>query len=80
MNIETLRHFLLWCTVINYATLVLWMALSVLGHGWMHRFYGRLFRVSAERFDTINLAGIILYKLGIVLFNLVPLIALYLVP
>ena len=45
----------------------------------MRRFYGRLFHLSAEQFDAINFAGIFLYKLGIVLFNLVPLISLYLV-
>jgi hypothetical protein len=79
MNIETLRHFFLWCTIINYGTLVFWMVLSMLGPRLMHRIYGRLFRVSDNQFDAINLAGIYVYKLAIVLFNLVPLISLYLV-
>jgi hypothetical protein len=79
MNIETLRHFLLWCTIINYAFLVLWVVLYLQGRGWMHRLYGRIFHLSAEQFDAINFAGIVLYKLGIVLLNMVPLISLYLV-
>ena len=79
MNIETLRHFFLWCTIINYGAFLFGFSLSLLAHAWMHRVYGRLFRVSAQQFDAINFGGIYLYKLGIVVFNLVPLIALYLI-
>jgi hypothetical protein len=31
--------------------------------------------VSAEQFYAINFAGMLLFKMGIILFNLVPLIA-----
>jgi hypothetical protein len=43
----------------------------------MYRIWGRWFRLTGEQFDTINFGGIILYELGILLFNLVPLAALY---
>jgi hypothetical protein len=32
-----------------------------------------------EQFDALNLGGMALYKIGIVLFNIVPCIVLYLV-
>jgi len=38
-----------------------------------------LYRVSTEQFDMLNLGGITLYKTGILLFNIVPCISLYLV-
>jgi len=79
MNIETLRHLLLWCTVINYGVLLLWAALSLVGFGWMQRLCSRWYGVSAEHFYAINFAGIAFYKVGIILFNLVPLISAYLV-
>ena len=78
MNIETLRHLLLWCTVINYGVLLLWAALSLVGFGWMQRLCSRWYGVSAEHFYAINFAGIAFYKVSILLFNLVPLIASYL--
>jgi hypothetical protein len=34
--------------------------------------------LTAAQFDALNFGGIMLYKLGILLFNLVPLLALYL--
>ena len=79
MSIEMARSALLWCTVINYAVLLIWFLLCALPHAWLYRFWGRWFGLTTERFDTINFAGIVLYKLGIILFNLVPLVALYLV-
>ena len=79
MSIEEARHVLLWCTVINYGLLLIWFLLSVLAHDWLHRLWGRWFRLSVEKFDAINFAGIILYKTGILLFNLAPFLALYLV-
>jgi hypothetical protein len=79
MSIEMVRDALLWCAVINYGLLLVWVALFVLPHGWLHRLWGRWFRLSAEQFDMVNFAGIVLYKLGVLLFNLVPYIALRIV-
>jgi hypothetical protein len=79
MSIETLRSFFLWCTVINYAVLLIWVALALLGRDGVLRLWGRWFRISPEQFDMLNIGGITLYKTGIILFNLVPCIALYFV-
>ena len=78
MTIEIVRGALLWCTVINYAVLLIWFLLLVLTHKWIYRVWRRWFQLTAEQFDALNFGGIILYKLGILLFNLVPLLALYL--
>jgi hypothetical protein len=78
MTVETLRGALLWCGIINYAMLVLWAALFHLAPGLFH-WIGRRFRLSAEQIDAINYGGMLLFKLGIFLFNLVPYIALRLV-
>jgi hypothetical protein len=79
VSIETARSFFLWCSVINIAILLVWAALAMLGRDWFYRLVSRLFRISPEQFDMINLAGITLYKTGVLLFNIVPCISLYLV-
>jgi hypothetical protein len=78
MNVETLRAALLCCGIINYAILLLWAALVFLAPGLL-RWFARLFRMSAEQFDALQYALMTLYKLGIILFNLVPYIALRIV-
>jgi hypothetical protein len=79
MTIEMVRSTLLWCTVINYGLLLLWSLLYILPHQWMYRLWGRWCRLTAEQFDALNFAGIMLYKMGILLLNLVPFVALTIV-
>jgi len=78
MDIEVLRCALLWCWIINFAVLLIWAGMFMLARDWMHRFHGRWFRLSGEQFDMIHYSGIAIYKLAIILFNLVPWIALHL--
>ena len=79
VNIELTRNFLLWCTVINYAVLLVWFLVFAFAHDWIQRIHGTWFHLSGDRFDAIHYAGIAIYKIGILLFNLVPLIAVYIV-
>jgi len=79
MSIEMLRSVLGWCAVINYGVLLLWFLFFMSAHDWMHRFHSRWFRLPVEQFDTIHYAAMAIYKVGIILFNLVPYVALLIV-
>ena len=78
MSIEVVRGVLLWSAVINYGLLVLWALWFRFAPDWSHR-VGRWYRMSPEQMDLIQLAGMTLYKIGIILFNIVPYIALRIV-
>ena len=79
MTIQLASDFLLWCTVLNYGVLLAWFIAFSLAHDWMRRLHGRWFRLSDERFDAIHYAGMTIYKIGILLFNLIPYVALRIV-
>lgn len=79
MSIEMARGFFLWCSVINYVILLAWALPFVFWRDGLYRLWCRFFRVSLEQFDMLNIGGISIYKIGVILFNLVPCIALYLV-
>ncbi len=79
MSVETLRDAFLWCAVINYGVLLVWFLFFILAHDWIYRLHGRWFRLSVEQFDIIHYAGMAIFKLGIILLNLVPYIALRIV-
>jgi Family of unknown function (DUF6868) len=76
--VTEIKHVLAWCVGINYTLLLLWFALFAGAHEWMYRLHQRWFKLPRETFDALNWAGIAFYKLGIILLNLVPLLALYL--
>jgi hypothetical protein len=63
---------------VSTAILFTWFAVFVFAHDWMYGMHGRWFKLSAETFDALHYAGLSVYKICIILLNLVPLIALYL--
>lgn len=73
---EGLRHLLAWCTVINYAILMLWFAVFVASRAWITGLHGKLFDIDAEKVRSMHFIGIAIYKILILVFNLVPYIAL----
>ena len=79
MNIETVRNALLWCTIINYGILIVWFVFFMFPHEWLYRLWGRWFRMRPEQFDALNLGGIAIFKILVIIFNLVPYIALRIV-
>ena len=79
MNIERVRYFLLWCTIINYGWIIVWFLLVVLGRPWVYGVWRRWFHLSTEEFDRLNFTGMMFYKIGVLLFNLVPLIVLFII-
>lgn len=79
MTIETARQFFLWTTLFNAGMVLVWFALIAFARDWVRRLHGKWFRVSEDRFDAIHYAGIALYKVGIFLFCLTPLLALLII-
>lgn len=76
MNIEALSGFLLWCAVVNYALLIVWFLGFLLMRDFIYRMHNKFFRISVEQFGATNYAGIAFYKILILVFNLIPYIAL----
>jgi hypothetical protein len=79
MNVQLVSDFVLWCAVLNYAVLLSWFVAFVFAHGWLLRLHARWFQLSEDRFNSIHYAGMAVYKVGILLFNLVPFLALRIV-
>ena len=79
MSIKEMRNVFLWCALINYCVLLVWWLFFVLGPGLKYHFWSGWIHLSVEQFGLISLVGIMLYKIGILLFNVVPAIALHIV-
>ena len=50
-----------------------------LGHDWLYRVHGKMFKISPETFDSIYYFGMVLFKLGILLLNVSPYLALLII-
>ena len=79
MTIEIMRKALLWCAVVNYGILLVWFLFFVLAHDRIYLLHSQWCRLSVEQFDMLHYAGMSTFKIGILLLNLVPYIALHVV-
>jgi hypothetical protein len=76
MTIVELKRFLLWSTGLNYVIVTFWFCVFHFAHDRVLALHRRWFKLTAEQFDALNYGGIAIYKIGVLLFNLVPLLAL----
>ena len=79
MTLEIVRSTLAWCTLINLILLAWWAVFFFFAHDWTYRMHSKWFQMSVEKFDTIHYAGIAFFKIVLIVFNLVPYLALRIV-
>lgn len=79
MTLEVIRSMLAWCMVINFGLLIVWFLILNLAHDWVYRYHSQWFKLPIEQFDTIHYSGMVAFKLGILLLNLAPYLALRIV-
>jgi len=78
VDVETLRKFLAWCTVCNWGILLVWWLFFVTAGDWMYALHGKWFGLSRESFDAIHYAGMLFYKVLILLLAVIPYLVLQL--
>jgi hypothetical protein len=74
--IEMITEFLGWCSVVNIAMLFLSSILLIVMRRWIIKIHAKLSGVSEADLPSIYLQFLGNYKLLILMFNLVPYIAL----
>ena len=76
MNITILTSFFGWCSVINLGLLLLWSLFFLFAPDLVYRTQKSFVSISRERFDLFMYSFIGLFKLLVLIFNIVPWIAL----
>ena len=71
MTVEQVREMLLWSAIINYGFVILWAGLYLLARGLLNR-VAHWWRLTPEQFDAFQFGGILLYKMGIWMFFIIP--------
>ncbi len=79
MTLEIVRDVLAWSAVINITFLLWWFLAFWVAHDWVYKVHGKWFTLSVEKFDAIHYKGMAFFKMGIVLLNLSPYLALRIV-
>lgn len=76
MNLQTLKSFLGWCTVINFAFIIFSWLVFVFAHDFVYQMWANQHNLSIEMYDAIYISIIGFYKILVLAFMLVPYIVL----
>ena len=79
MTLEVIRNMLGWCTLINFGILLLWFVMMVPARGVVHGIHGKMFRLVPEQMDEIHYRLMAQFKMLVIVFCLVPYLALRIV-
>lgn len=79
MTVELVTAVLGWCTLINFVLLVWWLLFVVFARDWTYRIHSRWFKMSEESFASIHYTLMGTFKMLVIVFNLVPYLALRIV-
>lgn len=76
MDLTQLETFFLWMTLINFGLMVLSAIMCVACRGVIHQLHGKMFDLTNEQLNVLLYGYLGIYKICIIVFNLVPYIAL----
>ena len=79
MTPELIQGVLGWATLINFGILLWWFGFFAFAHDFTSKLPSTWFNIPADRFAAIHYNAMAIFKLGVVLFNLVPYLALRIV-
>jgi len=76
MEKSDLKRFLVLCTVFNVILLVVWFLAAACAGEAVYKLHTLWFPMSKETFSAIHYAGMAFYKILVIFFNVIPLVAL----
>jgi len=79
MAVAVLKNFFMWCTIINFALLIVSAIMCTFLGDWVYPIHSKWFSISRDAFNVAIYSFIGLYKILIIMFNLVPWIALVII-
>ena len=79
MDIQTLTSFFMWCTIINTGLLIFLALIYMLAPNLAYRLQSKFIPISRETFDVVFYSFMGLFKVIVLVFNVVPWIALLII-
>ena len=79
MGIETLTVFFMWCTILNFALLIISALMCICAKDWAYKMHNKFYGISRETFDIAIYSFLGAYKILIFVFCLIPYIALLII-
>ena len=77
MTYEALFEFFYWSAIFNVIILAWWSVWIMAGSDFIYKMHSKWFKMDREAFNRLHYTGLMIYKIVIIIFNIVPLLALW---
>ena len=72
MTLEMLTEFFKWNTIINVCLLLFSFGMCALFRGLVYKIHGKIFKLSEDKLNEVLYMLLGLYKILIIIFNVIP--------
>lgn len=79
MDVQALTSSFMWCTIINVSLLMFFSIVFLLAPDLVYRTQSRWFLISRETFNIAMYSFLGLFKIALIVFSLVPYLALLII-
>ena len=79
MDITAVRAFFMWCTILNGGLLILSSLILVFAGDFVYRIHSKWFPMPRETFNVVIYSFLGLFRIIILVFNVVPYVALLII-
>ena len=79
MSIDAVRTFFMWCTIINGSLFMLSFLITAYAGDWVYRMNSLWYRIPRDTFNVVIYCFIGLFKIFVMVFNVVPFLALLII-
>jgi len=76
MDLENVRIFFMWCSIINGALLIFTFLIFAAAGNFVYKMHSKLFPMSRDSFNLAIYSLVGIYKIFFIVFNLVPYLAI----
>ncbi len=79
MDLQMLTAFFMWCTIINFGILMLSSVVLMFASDFVYGVHSKWFQISRESYNVVMYSYLGLFKVGLIVFSLVPYLALLII-
>lgn len=72
MDIQMLTSFFMWCTILNIGFLILSFLIVVFAGDFIYKMHSKWFPMPRETFNVVLYSCLVMYKIIVFVFNVMP--------
>ena len=79
MDLQMIKEFLFWCSIINFGVLLIWFITFVSAADYVYKVHSKFNKITREQFNITHYAGMLIYKTLVFVLFVIPYIVIFII-